>query len=327
MAEKALWQESDGQNCRCLLCPHRCLLKTGQTGLCGIRKKTENGLVTINYGMVSGIGLDPIEKKPLYHFHPGSAILSAGTFGCNFRCSFCQNWHISQKKPELCPVSPEQLLELFEKHGGTGIAYTYSEPAVWYEYILDSAPLIRNAGGKTVVVSNGFINPEPLKELIRCTDAFNIDLKAFSEQFYSEFCGGNLNAVLDSIRSIYGNSHLELTVLLVTGLNDSEREMEKMLDFITSVSDRIPLHISRYFPAYQCDRPATPMNKLINFYQMCRKRLKYVYLGNVSADGFSDTACPHCDKIVIRRHGYSVTVNAENGCCLECGKTLEDLVF
>jgi pyruvate formate lyase activating enzyme len=283
---EALHYENKGDRVVCQLCPHNCRLTESQVGICQVRKNIEGKLYALNYGMCSSIALDPIEKKPLKRFFPGSYVLSLGAFGCNFRCSYCQNWNISQEVPQTRQLSPQQLGDLAQNYHKEdpkciGVAYTYSEPLVWYEFVLDSAKQVRKQGLKNILVTNGYIKPDPLSELLKYIDAVNLDIKGFTEAYYAKFCGGKLENVLDNVKLIDSMCHLEVTTLLVPGENDSEQEVEALAKFLSGVNPEIPLHLTRYFPNYKLDLHPTPLETMEEAYQVAKKYLHYVYLGNV----------------------------------------------
>lgn len=292
------YEKIDGQKVRCLLCPHTCVIVPGHSGICGARCNQGGTLVAQSYGQITALALDPIEKKPLARFHPGSFILSAGSYGCNFRCSFCQNHTISKYRPVAGQqgyirvsrpgpvyISPEDLvgkaLELIDE-GNIGIAYTYNEPLISYEYVYDCSLLAHENGLKNVLVTNGYINPEPLKQLLPYIDAMNIDLKSFGDEFYREICGGLAVHVKNSIEIAAGSCHVEVTTLIIPGLNDSEEEMEEISSWLASIDPEIPLHITRFFPNYKMtDRSATSPEKIYSLVKIAREHLKYVYTGNL----------------------------------------------
>lgn len=271
----------------CTLCPHHCALEPGQTGFCRARGNRDGVIVCENYGRLTSLALDPIEKKPLRRFHVGSLILSAGSFGCNLRCPFCQNSEISMRGSDMETqnVSPEQLaakaLEL-SKHspGNIGLAFTYNEPLVGWEFVRDCSRLIRAASLETVLVTNGMICEEPLREILPLTSAMNIDLKGFTQHYYDWLCG-DLETVKHTIALASAACHVEVTTLIVPGKNDSEEEMEAESAWLASLSPEIPLHISRFFPRYHVtDRPPTPVGTIRKLCAVARKHLKYVYSGN-----------------------------------------------
>jgi len=239
---------------KCLLCPKECLIKKDQVGFCRVRKNIDKQLYSLIYSKVSSYGMDPIEKKPLYHFYPGTMVLSLGTMGCNFACVFCQNWTISQaniKDVQVEELYPEKAVELALKKNSPGICYTYSEPLIWYEYVLDTARSAKKNNLKNILVTNGFINREPLIKLLPFIDAMNIDLKSFRNSFYQKYCQGSLASVLRTIKIAKSYCHIEITNLIIPDLNDSEEEIKEMVDWISSLSKEIPLHFSRYFPCYK----------------------------------------------------------------------------
>lgn len=289
--------------------------------------------MTLGYGFCSSLAMDPIEKKPLYHFYPGSSILSVGTVGCNFACEFCQNWEISQatiSEGELEDryLPAETLARIAEKErdrGCVGIAYTYSEPVVWYEYILDAAHRAHQRGLRNVLVTNGYIEPEPFKELLPWVDALNIDVKGFSEDFYRRIVHGRRDPVLRTVEAaVQAGKHVEVTTLLVTGLNDNKEEIDQLVDWLAALSPALPLHFSRYFPGHRLDRPPTPVRTLIEARNRAREKLFYVYLGNVPGGEGSDTLCPQCGQTLIRRLGYHTTVvGLEGSKCSRCGRPAE----
>lgn len=328
MIEARYQSAESGMKARCHLCPHLCLVADGKAGICRVRYNRDGKLFTGVYGRVAAMHSDPIEKKPLYHFLPGSEILSVGTPGCNLHCSFCQNYHLSQHESfdsvRQLPVTPAEIVEKAAAiPGNTGIAYTYNEPTVFFEMMLDTATLAKDRGLKNVAVSNGFINQEPLKELLRVTDAFNIDLKAFDDHFYKRIAGGGLFPVLDSLKTIYTSGrHLEITFLVIPSLNDSLTQFSQMTRWISSeLSPDVPLHLSRYFPAWKMDLPPTPVPLLQQMAHAARENLNFVYTGNVQDDRYSSTICPRCGKSVIERSGYAVRITGltGNGTCIHCG--------
>lgn len=271
----------------CQLCPHHCKLAEGQAGYCRARRN-EGGVVrSLNYGQVTSLALDPIEKKPLYHFYPGTVILSVGSFGCNMRCPFCQNYSISQDDGQAVQgyLAPEKLLELAvgaqKQHGSIGVAFTYNEPLLSYEYLLDAAPLLQAAGQKVVLVSNGQIEAEPLRKLLPLLDGANIDLKAFNPATY-QWMGGSLAAAKRTIEMMAAAGvHLEVTTLVIPGKNDSTEEFAAETGWLAGINPEIPLYLSRYFPRYQCAIEMTPLATLQKMQKVAQERLHYVYLGNV----------------------------------------------
>ncbi|MDF2876706.1 MAG: AmmeMemoRadiSam system radical enzyme [Sporomusa sp.] len=306
----------------CSLCPKNCFINEGQTGFCRVRQNTGGRLYSLNYAQATAQALDPIEKKPLYHFYPGSYILSLGTWGCNFACRFCQNWHIAHANPQVTALEPQAAAALANHllgQGNIGIAYTYSEPTVWYEYILDTASLIRASGLQNVLVTNGFINPKPLQELLPYIDAINIDVKAFNNDFYQKVCAGRLDQVKETVKLAAQQCHIEITTLIVPGLNDSDAEIADMAEWLADISPDIPLHLSRYFPNYKMDAPPTPVSTLEQAGKIACQALNYVYLGNTGGEG-SATYCPECCYKVIDRLKRNSRLNKKN--CPRCGSSI-----
>lgn len=288
LKEAMYYEKLQDGNVRCVLCPHNCLIRPGAIGICGVRKNTEGILYSLIYGKVSSIAFDPIEKKPLYKFHPGTYILSAGSVGCNFRCPFCQNYSISMtsiEKAETADITSEQLVGKalsMVPQGNIGIAYTYNEPTIWYEFVYETAKLAREKGLLNVLVTNGFINQEPLENILPYIDAMNIDLKGYSESFYRDIARGKLESVKTTISAASKKCHVEVTTLVIPGLNDSPEEMREMASWLASLSPDIPLHLSRFFPRYNMqDRPMTPLNTLTDLQSIASEYLNNVYIGNV----------------------------------------------
>lgn len=314
------WAVRDGGRVQCLLCPFECLLDNGKTGICGGKRNVNSSLIAINYALTTSINLDPIEKKPLYHFYPGSRILSIGPNGCNFACQFCQNYAISQEDAPTRYLSPQEAVTAAKETGSVGIAYTYAEPLIWFEYVMDTSRAVREAGLKNVLVTNGFINPGPLEELLPLTDAMNIDIKSMDPAFYKKICHGKLEPVLETVRMSAMKTHVEITNLIIPGFNDSDDMFEKLTDFIAECSPDIPLHFSRYHPDFKFTAPATPYETLLRAVAIAKEKLKFVYTGNVSQEKYNQTICPGCGQMVIERHCFSVTrVAVKNGRCAHCG--------
>jgi pyruvate formate lyase activating enzyme len=366
MKEAAYYEKLNDGVVRCRLCPHGCVLKPGKTGVCRARKNVDGTLFSLNYSYAASVALDPIEKKPLYHFHPGSFILSAGTFGCNLKCGWCQNWsiahgddqaasreegraalhndgqtasyedeqvsdpedgkaalhesgqvsdsadkrvpgheegqgkHEDERDPDhedendyvwnhgsvrLLELTPEGLARLAKKYAGRGsigVAYTYNEPAVWYEFVLDTAKLVKDRGLSNVLVTNGFINEEPLEELLPYVDAMNIDVKAFTEDFYKKYCKGSLERVKRTVERAAKSCHVEVTTLVIPGLNDSPEEIGELARWLSAIDRDIVLHLSRFFPNYRMlNVVPTPYKTLELAKKSALEHLKHVYLGNV----------------------------------------------
>jgi len=331
----ARFQEKlDANVVRCLACHQKCLIEPDNRGICGVRKNIDGELFSVVYGLGSSLNPDPIEKKPLYHFLPGTISISLGAYGCNFSCTFCQNHDLSQsakiglKNLYTGDLPPEKIVKQAEKLKCKSISYTYSEPTTWAEYTLDTIKLAREKGIKAVYVSNGYQSKELRDELAPVLDAINIDLKSFSDDFYKTYCGGRLKPVLDNIASFHeAGVHVEVTTLIIPGLNDSIDELRQIARFLHDIDEKLPWHISRFFPMYRMnDRPPTPFETLEMAYEIGRdENLKYVYLGNVQDIERSSTFCPNCGEIIIKRTGYIVeTYYSEDLKCPGCG-ALQDL--
>lgn len=281
----SMFYDKAGEMVVCRLCPHKCHLSPGQTGICLARKNIDGQLYSLNYGIVTSLALDPIEKKPFNRFYPGSFILSAGSFGCNLKCSFCQNWSISQKDALGRFISPSQLVGMAESakgEGNIGLAFTYNEPSIWYEYVYDCAKLSHESNLIIVLVTNGYINEQPLLKLLPYIDAVNIDLKSANPEFYKKYCKGSLSAVMDTIKLCVPYCHVEVTTLLIPGENDSEQEIRTISKWLSDISPDIPLHLSRYHPDYKMTEPK-PINRQRLYYlaDIASEKLNYVYCKNI----------------------------------------------
>jgi pyruvate formate lyase activating enzyme len=314
---------------QCTLCPHNCRLRNGKIGVCRIRKNTDGMLEAETYYKFSAVSFDPIEKKPLYHFHPGKEILSIGSLGCNMHCNWCQNCEISQAGiEENVPTkyfSPDQLLlKAKQRQENIGIAFTYNEPGIAFESNIEIAKLFKKEGFINALISNGYLNSKPLQEYLEYIDAVNLDIKGFDPGKHKRYTGATLQPVLENAKTIFGKGiHLELTYLVVTGVNDSEKEFQSFLQWITSeLSANVPLHISRYFPRYNFHTQATPTLTLKKFSDLASDKLKFVYLGNYYSEEYHDTHCSGCNQLLVQRKGYHVLVSsgAEGGECPKCGE-------
>jgi pyruvate formate lyase activating enzyme len=307
------YDKLEGNLVQCHLCSHHCRIAEGRRGVCGVRENTEGTLYSLVYDRLISSAVDPIEKKPLFHFLPGSGAYSIATVGCNFRCLNCQNYDISQipkpQKPIIGrDVTPAEIVEAAKRYQCESIAYTYSEPTIFFEYAYQTAKLASREGIRNVFVTNGYIAEEPLRAIAPYLDAANIDLKSFSDDFYRKICGARLEPVLEAIR-LYKELGIwiEITTLVIPSLNDSEENFKKIAEFIGSLDKGIPWHVSRFFPTYELiDLPPTPIEDL----NKARKTgleagLKYVYQGNVLGEG-ENTYCPCCGKVLIKRSGYRV---------------------
>jgi pyruvate formate lyase activating enzyme len=284
MKIKAKYYKKLNDKIHCYLCPHNCVIENGHFGKCSVRLHEDGDLFNLNYGEITSVSLDPIEKKPLHYFRPNTYILSVGSFGCNFTCSFCQNYSISQHKPPSQFMPVKQLVEtILTTQNNIGIAFTYNEPSIWYEYVYDCAKLLKETDESkaVVLVTNGYISEEPLKDLLPYIDAMNIDLKSFSNSYYRDICGGNLTPVLKTIELAAKACHVEVTTLLVSGENDSLEEVEEIAKFLSNIDKNIPLHLSRYFPRYKMDNPPTDVEFMFKAEVTAKKYLNRVVLGNV----------------------------------------------
>lgn len=323
--EALFYSKLEENKIKCELCPVGCIISPGNKGVCIGRKNMEGKLVAVNYGQAVSTAMDPIEKKPLYHFYPGSKIFSTGPNGCNLKCRNCQNWAISQEEVYADFFSSEDMVNIALKNCSIGIAYTYTEPLIWYEYVFDTAKLVREAGMVNVLVTNGYVNPQPLENLLPLIDAMNIDLKSMDDNFYKEVCKGKVEPVLKTIQTVFeAGCHLEITNLVIPGLNDSEEQIRKLVDWIAQLGDKIPLHFSRYFPEYKMNTPPTSITTLTKAYEIGREKLKYVYVGNAYMHEASNTHCPACANLLIRRERYLTEVlGVENKKCKMCGSPID----
>lgn len=332
MSKAILWKPLKDGKVQCRACSHFCSISPGDKGICGVRQNREGELFTLVRDRVAALNVDPIEKKPLFHFMPGSRSLSLGTMGCNMDCAFCQNSTLSQtpkqgKEPEGRSVPPESLVSMALEHEAESISYTYSEPTVFIELTMDTAKAARDKGLKNVIVSNGFESPECLQEMDPFIDAANIDLKAFTADFYRDYCQARLNPVLRNLVEIKRMGWwLEVTTLIITGLNDSEEEIRDMAGFISKELGRdTPWHISRFHPAYKMmDRPSTPVSTIELAFNIGKEAgLDYVYPGNVPGHPFESTYCPECKKKIISRTGFALQeLNLQNGACAFCSRQI-----
>jgi pyruvate formate lyase activating enzyme len=316
---------------QCGLCPRECLLREGERGDCRVRVNLEGRLYSLVYGKPCALSLEPIEKAPLFHFMPGHKRLCVATAGCNLRCRYCQNWHISQRNPEeveSADASPEAIVEQAIASGARSICFTFSEPVVFYEYMYDIARLGKSKGLKTSMVSAGYINPEPLENLLEVLDAVKIDLKAFDEEFYEDITKGTLEPVLNTLETIRRkDTWLEIVNLVVPTLNDDPKGIKRMCEWIRdTLGAGVPLHFSRFFPMYRLtDLPATPITTLERAHLIALEAgLEYVYIGNVPGHMHNSTYCPSCGKRLIHRVQYSISErHLKEGRCAFCGEAVE----
>jgi len=327
MFEAEFYKNIDNDKLQCNLCPHYCILENQQTGICKVIINHKGKLYSENYGKISAYSFDPIEKKPLYHFYPGKEIFSIGSVGCNLRCQFCQNHEISQngvnnnrKLHELSALSLVNIALRNKKN--IGIAYTYNEPLVFYEFMKDTALPAKQSGLKNVMVTNGFINIEPLNKILKFIDAFSVDLKSFTNDFYKKITFSKLQPVLDTLKMIKESGNfLEITNLIIPSLNDDIDVFENMLKWISrELGKDTVLHLSRYFPKYKMDIQPTKPDMLINMYELAKTYLDFVYIGNLSTNVGQNTLCNNCDNLLIDRNGYHTNIVGldEKGNCLNC---------
>src|SRR5450759_267912 len=319
MKSAAFWRTTESGKIQCEICPHNCVIAEKKTGLCGIRRVVDGGLMAEGYGLLSSLHNDPIEKKPLFHFHPGSTIFSIGGWGCNFACQFCQNWQISQAvNAQAQSFRPDEVVQAARDQNSPGIAYTYNEPLINYEFIQDCAQLARSAGLFNVLVTNGFIEEKPAAGLLPLIDALNIDIKSMEEAFYKQQCRGALAPVLRFARqAVAAGCHVEITNLLIPGLNDGEEQVGQVSAWMAANLGRVtPLHLSAYHPEYKMDVPSTPTAVLERSYARCKRDLDYVYMGNVMSSAGQNTLCPKCAQELIIRQGYNTRIVgiSENAC-------------
>ncbi len=331
-AKAMLWKKLENGSVLCSLCAHGCQIKEKEFGFCGMRQNDGGELFTFAYGNLIASRVDPIEKKPLYHFLPGSFAYSIATPGCNFRCVFCQNWNISQvsakdKGIEGPNIPPEGTVEAALRNRCGSISYTYTEPTIFFEYAYDTSRIAKSRGLYNTFVTNGYMTGEAIDAIAPYLDGANIDLKFFSDESYEKMCGGKLQPVLDSIRKMKScGIWIEITTLIIPGKNDSEKEVRDIARFIAETGTEIPWHISRFHPDYQfLDATATPLATMSRAREIgIEEGLKYVYLGNVLTGG--ETLCPRCNDILIRREGFTSTVSdylIKDGKCGECNTTIE----
>ena len=324
MKEAAYYDKLEDGRAQCRLCPHECWIKEKGFGICRTRRVDGGVLYAVNYAQVASMAYDPIEKKPLYHFYPGRTIFSMGGNGCNLGCQFCQNWEISQSEVPTRRVEPEKAVELAQQNRSVGIAYTYSEPLVWFEYVLDCAKLAREKGLKNVLVTNGLINPEPLQALLPWIDAFNLDVKSMSEEFYQKICKGPLAPVLHTAEVASKSCLVEITNLIIPTLNDSDEDFQHLVDWIgEKLGADTPLHFSRYFPHYRMQINSTPVETLMRAWEIAKEKLSYVYVGNIMDQASNSTYCPHCRHLLIGRDGYRILkLGFKDGKCESCGQAV-----
>ncbi|HLB70911.1 MAG: AmmeMemoRadiSam system radical SAM enzyme [Candidatus Methanoperedens sp.] len=327
--EGVLFEELQNSRVKCHVCSHRCVIAEGRLGICGTRKNIGGKIHTTIYNTISSEAVDPIEKKPLYHFLPGTLSYSLGSIGCNFRCEHCQNWTISQVTLEeayTMQITPEEAVRRALATGSRSISWTYNEPAIWHEYTHDSAVLAKKAGLKTVYVTNGYITPEALRRIAPYLDAYRVDIKSFSEDFYRKTCGARLAPVLESTKLAKElGMHVETVTLIIPGRNDSKEELTRIVRWVHDLGVDIPMHFTRFHPMYKMeDASSTPLKTLEMAYDIARKEgMRFVYLGNVPGHEHENTHCPGCSALLIDRTGFRVSsVRIKEGRCPECGEAI-----
>ena len=333
--KKAYLYEKIPQNdkIKCQLCAHNCIISNGKRGICQVRENQNGTLVSLVYGMLISQNNDPIEKKPLFHFLPGTKSYSISTVGCNFQCLHCQNYYISQyprlNNGEITgeEVSPSEVVNDAIISGAKSISYTYVEPTIFYEFAHDTGIIARENGLKNVFVSNGYMSKETCKHSVKFLDGINIDLKAFTDKFYKEVCKARLQPVLDSIKLMHElGVWVEVTTLVIPGWNDSEAELREIAKFIKTISDSIPWHVTGFYPTYKMlDRPPTPVATLRRAREIgLEEGLRFVYEGNVPGEGGESTYCPSCNELLIKRYGFTILENRlSDGKCPKCGEIIE----
>jgi pyruvate formate lyase activating enzyme len=336
MKTAIFYETLDENNVRCCLCNHQCKIKKEKRGICGVRENRDGSLYSLVYGKIIAEHIDPIEKKPLFNFLPGSRAFSIGTVGCNFRCKHCQNSEISQYPHEHAGQiigrdrTPEQVVTSAQNTGCETIAYTYTEPTIFYEFAYDTAVLARKEGIKNVFVTNGYMSAGAARQMAPYLDAINIDLKAFTDTFYKDVCGARLDPVLETICLMKSRDvWVEVTTLVIPGLNDSEQELKDIARFVKSVGAEIPWHVSQFYPANKLmDRPPTPADTLRRAGEIGMEAgLRYVYEGNVPGEGGENTHCYACGAPVIERYGFTLTRNRlQDGRCPECMAEIDGLL-
>jgi len=319
--EASFWEAADGGSVRCGLCHHRCTIRPGRYGACRVRRNDGGRLVLPFHGAISGVAVDPIEKKPLYHFMPGTEVFSVGYVGCNLRCPFCQNYHISQSSDAVTErTTPAALVAAALRSGCPSIAHTYSEPVVHAEFVIAAMEEARKAGLSNVLVTNGCAEPAAARDLLDRCDAANVDLKAWDTAFYRDELGGDLDTVRAFIaRAVSMGVHVEATTLVIPGKNDDDASMEGIAGFLAGLSPELPLHLSAYRPMYRYALPPTPPATLGRLAAVARRSLRHVYVGNVAGER-NDTRCASCGAVLVARRGYAVDATGLRGsACASCG--------
>jgi len=327
--EARFWEPQNGR-VQCHLCPHECVIADGKRGICGVRENRNGRLISLIYAACSSVTPDPIEKKPLYHFHPGSSALSLGTVGCNLRCLHCQNFTISQADPDehrMMELPPEQAVETARRQDCQGIAYTYNEPSIWWEYTHDSAKAAKEAGLYTAYVTNGYTSSRAIREIAPYLDAANVDVKSMSDSFYREICGARMQPVLDACKTYRDEGvHVELTYLVIPGHNDGTDDLEAFSSWVRDeLGEETPVHFSAFYPTHKMtDVSRTTKEQLLDAYDIAQETgIRYVYLGNVPHGDYENTYCPQCNELLIERHGFTAQIVGLDGtACKNCGEEI-----
>jgi pyruvate formate lyase activating enzyme len=305
----------------CELCPRACRIKNGDEGDCWAYKNIDGKLFAKNYGKFVTATYDPIEKKPFFHYYPNSVVLSVAHNGCNLKCQFCQNGDIALERKDSKDISLQTLLDYSGKSHSIGVAYTFTEPLIWFEFLIDATRKLKGIGQKNVLVTNGYINDIPLQDLLPYVDAVNISIKSMREEAYQKYMEGHVDTVLNAVRGSFKKTHLEVTYLVIPGISDSDKELGDFVDFMESVSPEIPVHIKRHFPHYKMtDTPVTPNETMVKAYKLATQKLQYVYLTDVDIEGVADTFCPNCKRLIIKRRDYQSNLGGLRGTnCKFCG--------
>ncbi len=335
MKEARFYQKGKDKSVKCGLCNHLCTIVPGKRGICGVRENIDGVLYSLVYGRLIAEHLDPIEKKPLFHFLPASTSYSISTVGCNFRCLHCQNYKISQyprfHRGEIAGTrqTADDVVQTAKMEGARSISYTYVEPTIFYEFAYDCSKRARDEGIKNVFVSNGYMSKEAAEDLAGVLDGINIDIKAFTERFYREVCKAKLQPVLDNIRLFHElGVWVEVTTLIIPGWNDSEQELKDIAKFIKEIDPSMPWHVTAFYPTYKMtDRPPTPVDTLRRAREIgLEEGLKFVYEGNIPGEGGENTYCPSCDSILIKRMGFRIIENRmDQGKCPKCGEPIQGI--
>ena len=328
IVESYLYERENG-DVKCNTCMHRCKLRNGKWGICRVRRN-ENGVLKVyNYGLVSSIALDPIEKKPFHNFKPGTRVLSFGSISCNFRCLHCQNYEIAFANldfPYLRELNPEDILEMTVSRSADGIAWTYNEPSIWHEFALDSSKLVKEKGYFVVYVTNGYMTPEAIDQFrnqLNILDAANVDIKAFNQRFYTKICKAKLDRVLESVEYMHKKGiFLEFTYLIIPEENDSKEEIREFCNWVVELDKKIPIHFSKFHPDHQMlDKPETPIETIEMAVEIAKDvGVEYVYVGNVWGHKYESTYCPNCGHLIIKREGfYVLKIDLDGNRCPNCG--------